>query len=474
MNELVGRQPEKKILNEYIKSGKAEFIAIYGRRRVGKTFLIKQHFAHKFDFYMSGTIDAPKEVQFNNFREGLINAGMKNAPTLKNWQEAFFILRQLLEPKARRKKRCIIFLDEIPCLDTPKSGFIGALDHFWNSWAADQKSIMLIVCGSATSWIINNIIDNHGGLHNRITHEMYLRQFTLGEVEKYLSVHNFDYDRFSICQLYMAIGGVPYYLSLLDNKKSVVQNIDSLFFGKKAQLKTEYERLFKSLFRNPETYMQVVDALASAPNGLTRDEIAAKANMQSGSRLTLILNDLENCDFIYHFRTRGKKIRANQHIYQICDMFTMFYFKFCQRETTDENYWTNNFKTPAATAWQGLAFERVCFLHINQITNALGISKIHTEHYAWRSTTTEPKSQIDLAIERADRMINICELKFCDLPYIIDKDEDMKLRLRMANFKAETATKNGLLLTFITPYGIASGKYSSQVKDVVELDALFI
>ncbi|MBQ3657047.1 MAG: ATP-binding protein [Bacteroidales bacterium] len=474
MDKLIGRQEETKILDKYFKSKKAEFVAIYGRRRVGKTFLIKKHFAGKFDFYMSGTIDAPKSVQFNNFREGLVNAGMTEAKTPENWQDAFFMLRQLLEKKIRRGRRCIVFIDEIPCLDTPKSGFVGALDHFWNTWAVDQNSIMLIVCGSSTSWIINNIIDNHGGLHNRITHEMYLRQFTLGETEKYLEEYGFDYDRFSICQLYMAIGGVPYYLSLLDNTKSVAQNIDSLFFGQSAQLQNEFGRLFKSLFKNAEPYLQVIETLALAPGGLTREEIAAKTKIPSGARLTLILSDLENCDFISHSRTRGKKIRDNQHIYQVCDMFTMFYSKFCRRETSDENYWTNISKTTAVASWQGLAFERVCFLHINQIKNALGIAKIHTEHYSWRSTFTEPKSQIDLAIERADRMANICEIKFCDAPYTITKDEDMKLRVRLSNFKTETGANIGLLLTFIAPYGISGGKYSGQVKDVVTMEELFI
>lgn len=473
MDKIIGRQEERKTLDRYKKSGKAEFIAVYGRRRVGKTYLIKQHFDYKFDFYMSGTIDAPKQVQLSNFREGLIKAGLDNAKLPDNWQEAFQMLRQLLESKMDKRRRCIVFIDEIPCLDTPKSGFVGALDHFWNTWGADQRNLMLIVCGSATSWIVDNIIDNHGGLHNRITHEMYLRQFTLGEVEQYLDAYGFDYDRYSICQLYMAIGGVPYYLSLLDNTKSVVQNIDSLFFGPSAQLKNEFERLFKSLFRYSETYMQVMDTLASSPSGLTRDEIAAKAKITSGSRLSLILRDLENCDFIRHFRTRGKKIRANQHLYQVIDMFTMFHFRFCRRETTDEYFWTNTFKTPVATTWQGLAFERVCFLHISQIAKALGINKIRTEYYSWRSTSTEPKSQIDLAIERADQMINICEIKFCDAPYTISKDEDLKLRIRMSNFKTETGTHYGLLLTIIAPYGISGGKYSGQVRDVVTMEELF-
>lgn len=473
MDKLIGRQAERATLDQYIKSGKSEFVALYGRRRIGKTYLIKQHFGNKFDFYMSGTIDAGKSVQLANFREGLINAGLEDARLPKNWQDAFAMLKQVLSTKVGTKKRCVIFIDEIPCLDTPKSGFIGALDHFWNTWCADHSNVMLIVCGSATSWIINNIIDNHGGLHNRITHEMYLRPFNLGETEQYLAEYGFAYDRYSICQLYMAIGGVPYYLSLLDSTKSVAQNIDRLFFGASAQLRTEYERLFKSLFRNSVPYMQVMEVLASAQGGVTRDEIVAKTKISSGSQLTIILRDLENCDFIRHFRSKGKKIRSNKHIYQVVDMFTMFHIRFCREETTDENYWTHSVNTPSVNTWSGYAFERLCFLHINQIKRALGIDRIRTEHYSWRSSASDTKSQIDLAIERADRMINICEIKFCDAPYVIDKDEDMKLRVRLANFRAETATRYGLLLTLIAPFGITNGKYSSQIKEVVTIDDLF-
>ena len=473
MEKIIGRKSERKALNRIMRSGKAEFVALYGRRRIGKTFLVKQHFDEKFDFYMSGTIDAPKSVQLNNFREGLVEAGLSSAKIPANWQEAFMTLRLLLESKIDKKRRCIIFIDEIPCLDTPKSGFIGALDHFWNTWCSSHSNVMLIICGSATSWIIENIIDNHGGLHNRITQEIYLRPFTLGETELYLNGNGFDYGRFDICQLYMATGGVPYYLSLLDNTKSVAQNIDTLFFGRNAQLKKEFERLFKSLFKKSEPYMKVVEALAASPYGISRDEVAEKTGRVSGSQLTLILRDLENCDFIRHFRTRGKKIRENKHLYQVVDMFTMFHFRFCRKETTDENFWQNSINTPAVNAWAGLAFERTCLLHIPQIKKALGIDRIRTEYYSWRSNFTEPKSQIDLAVERADRMINICEIKFCDAPYSITKDEDLKLRMRLSNFKSETGTKYGLVLTMIAPFGIAQGKYSGQVKDVVTMDELF-
>lgn len=473
MEKLYGRQEERKLLNEYYGSGKSEFVAIYGRRRVGKTFLIKQHFNNSFDFYMSGTIGGDKKNQLLNFWTAMKEAGCEDVKMPNNWSDAFFILQNLLESKIEKGKRCLVFIDEISSLDTPKSGFIGALDHFWNTWAVDNQEVMLIVCGSATSWIIDNIIDNYGGLHNRITHEMYLAQFSLHETEEFLNENGFVYDRYMICQLYMVLGGIPYYLSLLDRTKSVAQNIDNLFFGRSSQLRNEFDRLFKSLFRNADPYMQVIECLASNNSGMTRDEIAQKTGLVTGAKLTGILKDLENCDFIRKFRSRGKSLQSKNQIYQIIDMFTLFYYRFCRQGTTDNNFWMNSINTPIINNWAGIAFEHLCFLHIDKIKKAIGIDKIHTEYYSWRSKESTPKCQIDMIIERADRLINICEIKYCDMPYNISKEDDMKMRVRMGNFKSETNSKCGLLVSYISPFGLSNSKYNSLVVNVITLDDLF-
>lgn len=472
MGDIIGRNNEIQLLEAYASSGKAEFVALYGRRRVGKTFLIREHFKNHFAFEMTGTIDGTREEQLFNFIQALRKYGYDSKVKPANWAEAFVALQQLLEKK-KQTGRCIVFLDELPCLDTPRAGFVNALDHFWNSWASARKNVMLIVCGSATSWMVSNIIDNRGGLHNRITHEIHLKPFTLREVEQYLQNGKFGWSRLSMVQLYMIMGGTPYYLSLLDNKESLAQNVDRLFFAENGELKREYQRLYASLFRNPGGYMQIVRLLAECKSGLTREEIRKKLDVTTGGHLSRLLNDLVNCDFVRYYNVREKKIKSNAGIYQLTDSFTLFHFTFGKKNTTDEHYWSNTLDTPTQNTWLGLAFERVCMAHIPQIKKALGIDRIHTEYYSWRSKESEPKAQVDLVIERSDQIINLCEVKYAQAPYAISKAEDLKLRTRMENFRQETGTRAGIFLTFITIFGLKQNGYSDGVRAEVCMDDLF-
>ncbi len=473
MNNLFGRKKEMKMLDNYMKSGKSEFIAIYGRRRIGKTFLIREYFKDKFAFSMSGIINGKMSEQMFHFVQALENAGCEKHNNPRNWNTAFAVLQKHLETKYGRRKRCVIFIDELPCLDTPRSGFIRALDHFWNSWASSHKNVKLIICGSATSWIIKNIIDSHGGLHNRITHEIHLHQFSLYEVEQYIKSKKFGYDRISIAQLYMAIGGVPYYLSLLEQGKSLPQNIDSLFFADDAKLRDEFSRLYSSLFKSPDIYIQVIRILANNKTGLTRNEICDKLNLKSGSKISEVLSDLTNCDFLRKFNTKEKRIRKNMAIYQLVDFFTLFHFSFVESKTTDANFWTHNIGKPIINTWLGLAFERLCMAHIPLIKKALGIDSIYTEYYAWRSRESTPGSQIDLAIERADRMIDICEIKYSNAPYLMTNEEEMKLRIRANDFVNETKNNLGIEFVLITTYGLRPGKHSSLINKQVTLNDIY-
>ena len=422
MEQIVGRKTEITQLTEYFNSGKAEFVAVYGRRRVGKTFLVHNLFKDKFAFEMSGSIDAPTEAQLSNFGYALREFGDTQQPLPTNWTEAFEALKQMLKPKLCGK-RLLIFMDELPCLDTPKSNFQQAFEHFWNSWAANQSEIMLIVCGSATSWMISNLIDSHGGLHNRITHEIYLAPFTLGETEKYLQVNGFAWPRLSFLQIYSVMGGVPYYLSLLDKTQGVEANVDRLFFSERGELKREYNRLYSSLFKNSESYMRVIETLTKCKQGMTRKEIATHLKMQSGGTLSKVLRELINCDFVRGYNTREKKIKLKEQIYQLTDLYTLFYMSFCHSGTTDTAYWTHQMGKPRQNTWYGLAFERICMLHIPQIKKRLGIEQIYTEYYSWRSKCSTPAAQIDLLIERADHLINLCEIKYSQSPYTITKEE---------------------------------------------------
>ena len=473
MEFLIGREHEIGPLQKYVSSQKAEFIAIYGRRRVGKTYLVRQLFQNQFAFDMSGVINGTKDEQMASFVQALRRSGMSPdvaAPT--KWMDAFAILRDLMEHRPKDKP-CLMFIDELPCLDTSHSRFVAALDHFWNSWAAHQKNVKLIVCGSATSWTVKNLIDNHGGLHNRLTHEIHLHQFTLNETEQYLRHEKFKWNRLTICQLYMIMGGIPYYLSLLDNSQGLPENIDRLFFSPDGELSREYQRLFRSLFNEPEPYLRIIALLATQRQGLTREEIAGKLSRETGGYLTSLLDDLVNCDFLRHYNIRQKSIKKNGGIYQLVDFYTLFYHSFLGKPVSDDHFWTHNQNQPQQNTWYGLAFERVCMAHIPQIKRALGIDRIHTEYYSWRSRQSTPRAQIDLLIERSDQLINLCEMKFSRMPYTLTEEEEMRLRIRADDFLRETGVRHGILLTIITTYGLRQNTHSGCVDDMVTMDQLF-
>lgn len=473
MEKVIGRKEEIAKLTEYYNSGRSEFVAIYGRRRIGKTFLVRNLFRNKFAFDMSGSIGAGNDVQLSNFVNALRDYGYDDTAVPGNWTEAFRALRSLLQNYIGKGKRIVLFIDELPCLDTPRAGFVQAFEHFWNSWASGHSEIMLIVCGSATSWMISNLIDSHGGLHNRITHEIHLAPFTLAETEEMLKSNGFTWSRLSVVQIYSILGGVPYYLGLLERDKGVEANIDRLFFADHGELKREYARLYSSLFSNSDIYTKVIEVLALCKKGMTRKQIAEKIGITSGGTLTKVVRELENCDFIRGYNTRERKIKQKEHIFQLTDMFTLFYMHFCHKATTDEHYWSNMMGKPRQNTWYGLAFERICMLHIPQIKKKLGIDRIHTEYYSWRSRISEPAAQIDLIIERSDNLINVCEVKYSLFPYSITKDEEAHIRNRIADFVAETGVRSGILSTIITTFGVKPNTHSSVAQVELTMDDLF-
>lgn len=471
MVQLIGRENEQNLLRKYIDSERSEFIAVYGRRRVGKTFLVTETFKDALSFDMTGVIDGDKEDQLVSFNIALKESGYKGK-RVSDWYEAFEALKDVAK-KIPQDKPAIIFIDELPCLDTPRSGLVKALDLFWNGWANRQSNVKLIVCGSATTWIVDNIIDNHGGLHNRITHEMHIHPFNLHDTEEYLSTNGFKWNRLAMAQAYMVLGGIPYYLSLLDNALSLPANIDQLFFSRDAELKKEFDRLFKSLFKSPQSYVDIIQLLANNKKGLTRKEISEKLKKETGGHLSKLLVNLENCDFIRKYNVRERKINSNNGIYQLTDFYIQFYHDFCTKHTTDEHFWENSINSPKQNTWYGLAYERLCMAHIPQIKEALGIQRIRTEYYSWRSKESMPAAQVDLIIERADQIISLCEIKYSKGIYSLDAKEEERLRNRMTEFADETKVKEAILLVLITTYGLKDNAHSTEVNDRVALDDLF-
>ena len=468
---FIGRKEELQILHDIKNSDKAEFVAVYGRRRVGKTYLIQQFFENSFSFSVTGIIEGSKDEELFAFTSAMINIGYSGRQP-RTWLEAFELLKSILNRQSQ-KGRQVIYIDELPCFDTPKSGFVHALGHFWNTWASLRKNVILIVCGSATSWMIENIVNDHGGIHDRTTHTIYLRQFTLSETESYLKTQQIIWPRQMIVEAYMMLGGIPYYLSLLNKQQSLAQNIDRLYFRKNSELSQEYRRLYASLFKSPDPYIRIVEALGKNKQGLTRSEIANTLKVSSSGTLSTQLENLEYCDIIRRYVTKiNGKPKTNEAYFQLVDLFTLFHLNFSKKLTT-EDYWEQHLNMPVINSWQGLAFEHVCMVHMNQIRHSLGLNRIAVEYYSWRKSTP-PHAQVDMIIERADHLINLCEIKYTLSEYTITAEEDKNVKNRIASFVRESKTRYGILPTWITPYGLFKNEYSANIQYQVTMDDLFI
>jgi AAA+ ATPase superfamily predicted ATPase len=471
MNNIVGRKEEIELLREIVESEQPEFVAVYGRRRVGKTFLIKQFFNEKFSFYFSGSENAKMRNQLENFRNAFQNYFKITVATPDSWTTAFEMLRNAIS-RSRKKGRKVIFIDEMPWLATTGSNFVQAFEYWWNTYASANPDILLIVCGSSTCWMLNNIIKNRGCLHNRVTRQISLQPFSLKECEDLTAKLKFDLDKKDILNFYMILGGVPFYWTLLRKSKSLPQNIDNMFFTNKAVLKDEFYEVYNSLFKHSQKYILLVISIGQKRMGLTRDEILEVSGLSDGGSITRMLEELEQCGFIRSYFGFGKKTKDK--IYQLIDLFSLFYLNFLHEQNiTDEIFWLNNYDTVPLNNWRGYAFEQVALWHIPQIKNKLGISGVSTAYSAWRSSGKEFSAQIDLVIDRNDNVINLCEMKYSNEEYVIENDLSDRLRKQKACFIREAKTNKTIHTTMITLYGIKRNKYWNNIQSEIKMDDLF-
>ena len=463
---IIGRESEISLLKSAKNANQSDFIAVFGRRRVGKTFLIREALQNKFAFYHTGIAGACRQEQLARFAASMRKYGLPIAKVPKNWFEAFDALETTLPTLGSGKK--IIFLDELPWMDTQKSNFVSALESFWNGWASARNDILLIVCGSATSWITSKIINNRGGLHNRLTHRIRLEPFTLHECEHYLQSRGIVATRMQILEYYMAMGGVPYYWSFIDKARSPSQNLDAMFFSANGELRDEYDHLYASLFKNPLRHMAIVSALGTKKVCMTREELLAATKLSDNGAFGIALEELVSCGFLRRFRMPGKKKR--DLVYQLIDNYTLFYYRFLSQLDVDESgSWQAQQNEPKVNVWRGLSFERVCLQHLEQIKAGLGISGIRTKAYAWRSSN----AQIDLLIERGDDAVNVCEMKYSSGEYVLTRDEHDKILNRREAYCQEENPKGAVYLTLITPKGLVRNAHGNDIQSVMTLDALF-
>ena len=478
---FVGREKEKQQLNDYINSNQSEFVAVYGRRRVGKTYLIQHVIGNEYAFYVAGMNNVSQATQLRNFMQG-IQKNCPGVPPAKTWLEAFIALENYLEALPEGRK--IIFIDEMPWMDTPRSNFISGLEHFWNSWASWRNDIKLIVCGSATSWIINNLIKNRGGLHNRVTHKLPLKPFTLKECRQYFAAKGFRLSEKQIAECYMVLGGVPFYLSKMSKGESVAQNIDRLLFAEDGELRDEFQSLYNSLYKNATNHIKIVTALATKGKGLKRQEIINQTKLASNGKFTLMLEELESCGFIRRYepfpakaslgRNRLDGHQSPDTLYQLVDHFTLFYFQIMKKAVAhDPNYWTNSQNSHTYSVWSGLSFEMLCLNHAEQIKNALGISGITSNVFSWYGKGDEKKAQIDMLIDRADKTVNVCEMKFYNRPYAMTAKDETDIERKVSSFIEATKTDKNVIVTMITTKGIEQNEHSGCIQRELTLEQLF-
>ena len=466
---VLGRQKEKELLDELLTSPKAEFVAVYGRRRVGKTFLIRQYLKDNLCFDFTGSDEEDNTVQLANFFREFSRQCIDNQAYLHNWSEGFALLSDYLYTLDKTQK-VVVFIDELPWLDKPKSGFLAALQYFWNQHGSQMPHLLLITCGSAASWIIKNLMDAKGGLYNRVTQSIELKPFTLSETEEFLKYKNLKFTRYQILQLYMIMGGIPFYLDAIKPSKSVNQVIDELCFERNGLLVREFKPLYHSLFKDADKHLAVIETLAKHPYGMSRQQILEATNIPNGGTFVRTIENLIDCGFIKQMTSFGKKNQDS--IFRIIDFYSIFYLKFIQENSIVRvNVWQSIADSASYQSWCGYAFENICLLHIEQIHKALGISGLYSEISSWKFKGDKEMSgtQVDLVIDRKDGIIHLFECKFTNKEFTLTKDYTAKLRQRRVIFEYATKTKKQVVTSLLSTFPAMRNEYfleeiHSQVK----------
>jgi AAA+ ATPase superfamily predicted ATPase len=473
---IIGRKKEIKELTNLFNSNKPEFVAIYGRRRVGKTFLVSTLFLDKIVFSHTGISpdsfdknDRKLRNQLEAFYGSLLSQGMKPKRKPQTWIDAFTLLIEFLESK-KNSQRQVIFIDELPWLDTAGSNFIPAFSWFWNQYASKQNNLMLIVCGSANSWIMDHLINAHDGLYNRLTYSIHLSPFSLKESMDYLLSKNIPVTKYKTTLISMILGGIPYYLNYYEDKITIEENIDNLFFNKDAKLSLEFDNLFSSTFDQDKLAKKMVVALSKDKKGCTRKELLEILKLSDGDRIGKTLKALINSDFIVEY-VPYMKSKKNK-FYKVIDPFCLFYLKFVNNNVSLDKTLFNDFSNKS---WTGVAFENLCYYHLDNIKDSLGIKAINTIQFSWFIEGDENKkgAQIDLLIERKDNIISLCEMKFYNKELKIDKDYHFNIINKIERLKEFNKHKFDIIPTLITTFGLDKNLYFDDFGVVITLDDLF-
>ena len=471
-------------------SNQAELLALYGRRRVGKTFLVREVVEPLSGTFLeiTGTRSGASSLQRRRFREAIERAFPVGdpLPDFASWDEALAHLSDSIERrvKERPNEAIAVFFDELPWLATPRSHLLETLDYYWNARWSRIRQLKVVLCGSAASWMLRRIVRAKGGLHNRLTREIRLEPFTLAETREYLNGQKIRLKLRETLELYMALGGVPYYLDLLTPGESVPEAVGRLCFARSGPLRDEFESVFASLFEEHGEHIEIVRALAQRSAGMTRQELIGATSIASGGGLNRRLEELEESGFITRVEPFGAKVKNTQ--FRVIDQFCLFYLRWMEgapRGVLSRGgaaYWKARAQTPAYKSWSGYAFEGICLQHAREIERALEIDNLVTGVGAWRfvprdTTDVRRGAQVDLLFDRRDAVINLCELKFSDGPFVVSKAYAKELKEKVQLFEQHTKTKKRVILTLVAPFGLKANTWSEDlIERVVDGEALFV
>jgi uncharacterized protein len=474
---LIGREQEKGTFTKLLKSEQAEFVAIYGRRRVGKTYLVRQFFQEQIAFSFTGSFETETNIQINNFWTELKRvypkAELQESP--RNWSEAFHSLTDFVYTLQETNTKIVIFIDELPWLDRTGAGFISALEYFWNQNGSQFKNLIFITCGSAASWMIAKLLKAQGGLHNRVTCRIELKPFSLKETKEFCDYKNLKFNHFQITQLYMILGGIPYYWQGIEQGKSVAQVVEKLCFENNGILANEFEYLYHSLFKNAEKHIKLIEALASHPYGLTRNQLLEETQITNGGNFVRAIENLTDCGFIKSLEPYGKKNKDT--VFRVIDFYSVFYLKYIKRNIVDRNnIWQNLSVSPSYNSWMGYAFENICLAHLRQIHTALGIGGVFTKisSFYFKGNEELPGAQVDIVIDRNDGIIHLCEAKFTNIEYVLNKEINKAFRRKRMVFQEITKTKKMVVSTIFSSYPAIQNQYfNEEIHSEVSLESLF-
>ena len=490
--EIIARKREKQILESVLRSKSSELVCVYGRRRIGKTYLVRNFFEscdNVIYFELTGQKQesgeyAPLKYQLANFKYQFERTFDRDIPQPTSWQNAFTVLRKETERFKDSTSKLILFFDELPWLCSPRSGFFEALDQAWNTTFERQPNVKVIVCGSAASWMLKKIIHAKAGFSRRITHKIRLTLFSLKETKEYLLFKGFDLSSRSVAEIFMMLGGIPYYLNFMSPHKSIYQNIEDECFDINGRLVDEYAIIFNSLFKNSENHKKVVEYIASKHKGVLLEELTGKFSSLKGGSLSRILDNLVSSSFIK--KTPPLYNEAKGTIYRLIDEFVLFHLKWIKPaprsifESPSTLYFQNRAQSNSFKSWRGFAFERLCLKHEYQIRQSLGIHKILSipSMVYFYDQQGKRSSQIDLLFERADNVISICEIKHSESEYELTKADVNSLMRKKEDLRRYLAlkkkTQKDIHIVYVTTNGVYLNKYFHQLQpSVVKLDDLF-